>query len=258
MSIAEKIGKFSYVPSHIQFFKNRGQYFARGKKTPQKGDVIFFGDEAHVGLVESVSGSTVTTIEGNTSGASGLVANGGGVCRKYYGVSSSYICGYGRPSYASGEADKILSVAASQIGYLEKKSNSQLDSFTGNAGSNNYTKYARDIWPSLQAQPWCDIFVSWCAIQADKSGSSSAFSETTVEKKIDVVFKPWKDYKNGSTPEPVYRDSDLTEAIGSLDPNERCYCAGVYGKAYLVIYKLEGYDDRYAVGYVGYSGGVKV
>ena len=34
--------------------------------------------------------------------------------------------------------DKLLSVAKNEIGYLEKRSNSQLDSKTGNAGSSNY------------------------------------------------------------------------------------------------------------------------
>ena len=50
---------------------------------------------------------------------------------------------------------------AEQSGYLEKRSNSQLDSKTGNAGYNNYTKYARDIdnlgLPGCQGQPWCAV-----------------------------------------------------------------------------------------------------
>lgn len=62
--------------------------------------------------------------------------------------------------------DKVLSVAKQEEGYLEKRSNSQLDSKTANAGSNNYTKYARDLYPTLQAQPWCDMFVDWCFVQA--------------------------------------------------------------------------------------------
>ena len=98
----DAVGKFSYVPSHIQFFRNRGQYFSRGAKTPQAGDIIFFGDEAHVGMVEYVSGGYVHTIEGNTSGGSTLVANGGGVHQKTYPLTSSYIMGYGRPAYSSG------------------------------------------------------------------------------------------------------------------------------------------------------------
>ena len=37
--------------------------------------------------------------------------------------------------------EKVILIAKNEIGYLEKKSNSQLDSKTANAGSNNYTKY---------------------------------------------------------------------------------------------------------------------
>lgn len=47
----------------------------------------------------------------------------------------------------------VLGIAEEEIGYLEKKNNSQLDSKTGNAGSANYTKYWRDIRPSYQGQP---------------------------------------------------------------------------------------------------------
>ena len=56
----------------------------------------------------------------------------------------------------------LIKIAEAEIGYLEKKSNSQLDSKTANAGSANYTKYWRDVYPSYQAQPWCAAFVSWC------------------------------------------------------------------------------------------------
>lgn len=62
--------------------------------------------------------------------------------------------------------NKLISVAKAEIGYLEKKSNSQLDSKTANAGSANYTKYWRDIKPSYQGQPWCAAFVSWCFMKA--------------------------------------------------------------------------------------------
>lgn len=56
----------------------------------------------------------------------------------------------------------LISTAQAEIGYLEKKSNAQLDSKTGNAGSANYTKYWRDLKSSYQGQPWCAVFVSWC------------------------------------------------------------------------------------------------
>lgn len=62
--------------------------------------------------------------------------------------------------------NKVLSLAKAEVGYLEKASNSSLDSKTANAGSNNYTKYWRDIYPSYQGQPWCAVFVTWVFQQA--------------------------------------------------------------------------------------------
>lgn len=98
----QSVGKYAYVPSRQNFFDSKGQYFARGAKKPQRGDIIFFRNESHIGIVEYVSGNYVHTIEGNTSGRSTLVTNGGGVHRKTYHVNSSYIQGYGRPVYSGG------------------------------------------------------------------------------------------------------------------------------------------------------------
>ena len=67
-------------------------------------------------------------------------------------------------------ASKVIDIALAEVGYLEKKSNSNLDSKTANAGSNNYTKYWRDIanWGlgNYQAQYWCAAFVFWCYVKA--------------------------------------------------------------------------------------------
>ena len=81
-----------------QYYKAKGQLH----KTPKVGDQIFFtsgGDPYHTGIVYKVDSNKVYTIEGNTSGASGVVANGGGVCKKSYSLSNSRIYGYGRPAY---------------------------------------------------------------------------------------------------------------------------------------------------------------
>lgn len=57
-----------------QYYKAQGRY----DKTPKVGDQIFFLDSAgvinHTGLVYAVDSTTVYTVEGNTSGASGVVA----------------------------------------------------------------------------------------------------------------------------------------------------------------------------------------
>ena len=62
--------------------------------------------------------------------------------------------------------NKVIEVAKTQLGYLEKKSNSSLDNMTANAGSANYTKYNRDMkaWAGSAGlnDQWCQNFVDWC------------------------------------------------------------------------------------------------
>ena len=62
--------------------------------------------------------------------------------------------------------NKLLEIAKGEIGYLEKKSNSNLYDKKANAGQNNYTKYWAEIYPDYQGQPWCACFVTWCFVQA--------------------------------------------------------------------------------------------
>ena len=59
------------------------------------------------------------------------------------------------------EVEKIIEVAKGEIGYLEKRSNSQLDSKTANSGYNNYTKYWRSVKPEWNGSYWCACFVTW-------------------------------------------------------------------------------------------------
>lgn len=65
--------------------------------------------------------------------------------------------------------NKLIAVFKSEDGYLEKASNSNLDSKKANAGSRNYTKYWRDIanWGlgNYQAQYWCAAFIHWCFVK---------------------------------------------------------------------------------------------
>ena len=69
---------------------------------PQVGDQIFFKNKkgiCHTGLVYKVAKGYVYTIEGNTSSAQGVVANGGCVSKKSYSIAYDKIAGYGRPKY---------------------------------------------------------------------------------------------------------------------------------------------------------------
>ena len=72
------------------------------------------------------------------------------------------------------ERDKVISVAKNEVGYLEKKSNKDLDNKTANAGNGNFTKYARDFDEKYKdfyngkknGYDWCDMFVDWCFVTA--------------------------------------------------------------------------------------------
>lgn len=87
--------------------------------------------------------------------------------------------------------EKLINIALNEVGYLEKKNNSSLDSKTSNAGSNNYTKYARDMMKYsagifANGYAWCDTFVDWCFTQAfgaevakEMLGGWSAYTPTS-------------------------------------------------------------------------------
>lgn len=95
------------------YYRNAGRFYSN----PKVGDQIFFGDkgdEYHTGIVYKVDSSTVYTIEGNTSGASGVVDNGGGVFKKSYSRNYRGISGYGRPRY---DAEVVTKVESEDKGY---------------------------------------------------------------------------------------------------------------------------------------------
>lgn len=83
----------------MKYYSNQGKL----KASPAVGDQIFFkgadGEVCHTGLVYKVDKTYVYTIEGNTSSASGVVANGGSVAKKKYKRAYNRIAGYGRPTY---------------------------------------------------------------------------------------------------------------------------------------------------------------
>lgn len=70
---------YVYCPTMAQLFKLNAN--------PKVGDIVIFkhnGEFTHTGIVNGVNGDYFTTYEGNTSGASGIIPNGGGVCAKGY------------------------------------------------------------------------------------------------------------------------------------------------------------------------------
>lgn len=117
----------------MNYYKNAGRF----KTSPAVGDQIFFKDSSgnigHTGIVYNVDKSYVYTIEGNTSSASGVIANGGGVYQKKYLLNNNRIAGYGRPNYNIQK----LSV---KITVLEWQNAAIADGFT-------FPKYGADgVW----------------------------------------------------------------------------------------------------------------
>jgi hypothetical protein len=96
-------GRFSYCPTWANWFRGRGRFHSTG----MRGDIVFFdwsgrkrrGQEMHVGIVEGVNGSYVSTIEFNTVGGTGNQSDGGGVYRRTRHLS--LVVGFGRPAYVA-------------------------------------------------------------------------------------------------------------------------------------------------------------
>ncbi len=108
------VGDYKYIWKEISCsqwvrqLKGAGYYkysaYEGGSYTPKYGDLVFFQNSkgvAHIGICLYTSGGRIYTVEGNTSDASGLEANGGGVYFKNYALSTSYINGYGVLPYKS-------------------------------------------------------------------------------------------------------------------------------------------------------------
>ena len=84
-----------------KIFKRAGIWLEDGTITPKPGDIIVYnwdqktqpndGYADHIGIVESVSGNTITTIEGNYKDSVG---------RRTIAVGNGQIRGYARPKYA--------------------------------------------------------------------------------------------------------------------------------------------------------------
>lgn len=88
--------KYNYAasaPKLYEYLNKKGYHV----KTPKAGDIIFFNNKKHVGIIYKVDSSKVYTIEGNKSNA---------VKRSSYGLTSKSIYGYMRPAYSVEETEK--------------------------------------------------------------------------------------------------------------------------------------------------------
>lgn len=158
-------------------FRLRKRYFL----TPKKGDVIFFigsrhAGANHIGLVYKVADGKVYTIEGNTSGASEVIDNGGGVVKKSYATSNSRILGYGRPDYslASQTASKPATVKTDSV-YFKK-----------------YTGKSSSVVDALKAVGVKDTSMNYRKKIASKNGISNYIGRASQNMKMLSLLKAGK------------------------------------------------------------------
>ena len=102
-------------------------------------------------------------------------------------------------------AQAVINIALSEDGYLEKssaaykKNKNIIYEKTKGAGSDNYTKYGKemhDLYPAVMDFPayWCDCFVDWCFHKAYGISNAKAllggnFDDYTVNSKALYVAK---------------------------------------------------------------------
>ena len=101
------VPKNAYVPDRMAYYKKLNAFYKRGTYTPKPGDLVLFdfnlnGTPDHIGFVYEAKGSTLTTIEGNTT-KNGESSNGDGVYKKSRNINSSTILGYCVPAYEEEE-----------------------------------------------------------------------------------------------------------------------------------------------------------
>lgn len=166
----------------IQLFKNIGRWQENDAYKPQSGDYIFYdwddsgagdntGNPDHVGVVVSVSGSTIKVIEGNKNNAVGY---------RSIAVNGKNIRGYGIPNYAS-KATKSSGSSASGKKSVDEIANEVIQGKWGSgADRKNRLTAAGYNYDEVQAK-----------VNAKLKGTSSAKTKTVGEVAKEVIQGKW-------------------------------------------------------------------
>lgn len=187
---------FVYCPTLAAKGKADGQIYT----VPKTGDVVLFyrnGTYAHTGIVVSASGSAFTTIEGNTSGGSTIVANGGGVCKKTYNINNLPGTVFYSPTYniESGELtvtqyeelkaaiaakDEIINTMGAEIAALKTVTTEKM-----------IYNYIDDNMPE-----WAKQGVQWCVDNGIIEGTGEGLGLDDKDLKYCTIIKRLFDLVN--------------------------------------------------------------
>ena len=121
---------------------------------PEPGDVVIYkNDTSHTGIVETVNGKHITTIEGNTSSGNTFDRNGGIVFRKEFTIGdgssmANKLTGFGRPNW---NADKEFGTGSGLLYYYGGASRvSSLDKALKNGSYSNKYKNLNNSINTMQ------------------------------------------------------------------------------------------------------------
>lgn len=138
-------------------------------------------------------------------------------------------------------------LAASYVAYLLKQYGWGVDKVT------KHQDYSKKYCPHRTLELGWERFLNKIREQL---GIQTQPVENINNSSIEGSDEPVRQYINGSTPEPIYADINLTTKIGTLNPRETCDCLGIFNNRPMVRYKVDG-TNNYKIGFAVWTGGVK-
>ena len=213
-ALAIKCGLTDIIPTEcgcgqmVTLFQKLGEWIENDAYLPSPGDVIFYdwqdsgsGDNTgwpdHVGIVEEVSGKTITIIEGNKSNY---------VSRRTLQVNGKYIRGYGVPKYNTGSVTPDPVAPGKTVDELAKE---VLDGKWGNgtdrknrltAARYDYSAVQAKVNALVKAKSESAVFytvksgdtLSSIAQKYDTSVSAIQKLNPTLIKNVNLILTSWK------------------------------------------------------------------
>lgn len=182
------------VEAHVALFKKAGIWEEDGTVTPQPGWLIVYnwddgsqpndGYSDHIGMVEKVSGNTITCIEGNMSG--GIVG------RRNIPIGYGYIRGYAKPKYASSSSSSNKDTVTKKT--VDELAKEVLSGLWGNGDDrkNNLTNAGYDY---SAVQKKVNELVKGTTTTTKKVTTTTKKSTTTTKKTSSGVINKTSQWK---------------------------------------------------------------
>lgn len=223
-----KIG--AYIKSKYNYSFRATTSLADLKTHINKG----FKAVAHVGRKGYFSSSGhFVCVAGVTSAGKAIVLDP----YQYSGKWTSTVNGIKRSKYFSYNSSTHEVQCSFDTIYADSKGN-KFYLFYPNA-NRSFRYSANDIWTRTNS--------------SNSSKSNTSISSTS---KASGSYPSAATWRNGSTIENAYKDSNRTSKIGYIEKRESAKCYDKTGSSYGVVYSLSG-TNKHKAGFVKYAGGIK-